>query len=193
MRRAFMRVIAAAALAWSAGAAPAADFSFTFSSDLTDPNAPGAVDGTVTGRILGLADNGDSSAQAVLIDSYSADGSVGLPIDATQWFIVDQNWFTVEGGEIVGAVFRADNFDPFSLDQLLINVLFDGPFGANYVSLGSNNEVRIWNNQGLGGITFTRLDGAVPEPATWAMMLLGLGAVGVVFRRRPKALAPVKL
>jgi hypothetical protein len=25
---------------------------------------------------------------------------------------------------------------------------------------------------------------AVPEPATWAMMLLGFGAIGVVFRRR---------
>jgi len=29
-----------------------------------------------------------------------------------------------------------------------------------------------------------QLNGAVPEPATWAMMLLGFGAIGMVARRR---------
>jgi hypothetical protein len=38
-------------------------------------------------------------------------------------------------------------------------------------------------------ITITRLDAplpGVPEPATWAMMLLGLGALGVAMRRRTR-------
>ena len=30
------------------------------------------------------------------------------------------------------------------------------------------------------------ITGAVPEPATWAMMLLGFGGIGVAMRRRPK-------
>jgi len=33
-----------------------------------------------------------------------------------------------------------------------------------------------------GGITV--VDGAVPEPATWAMMLLGFGGIGIAMRRR---------
>ena len=33
----------------------------------------------------------------------------------------------------------------------------------------------------LGGISLTQ---SVPEPATWAMMLLGFGAIGFAFRRR---------
>jgi len=34
--------------------------------------------------------------------------------------------------------------------------------------------------------------GAVPEPATWAMMLLGFGAVGFAMRRRQRpALAQI--
>lgn len=32
----------------------------------------------------------------------------------------------------------------------------------------------------IGGLTFTQ---AVPEPGTWAMMLLGFGAMGLAFRR----------
>lgn len=34
-------------------------------------------------------------------------------------------------------------------------------------------------------VTISTLAAAVPEPATWAMMLLGCGAVGVTLRRRP--------
>lgn len=34
-----------------------------------------------------------------------------------------------------------------------------------------------------------KVSSAVPEPATWAMMLLGFGAMGVVARRRKRALA----
>lgn len=33
-------------------------------------------------------------------------------------------------------------------------------------------------------ITFDGANGAVPEPATWAMMVLGFGAVGATLRRR---------
>jgi len=33
-----------------------------------------------------------------------------------------------------------------------------------------------------GNVTIT--NAAVPEPATWAMMILGFGAVGMVLRRR---------
>ena len=39
----------------------------------------------------------------------------------------------------------------------------------------------VGNNVLLGGLSLTQ---SVPEPATWAMMLLGFGAVGVAFRRR---------
>ena len=39
-------------------------------------------------------------------------------------------------------------------------------------------------SQNVGFATLTRTAGAVPEPATWAMMLLGFGAIGLAARRR---------
>jgi hypothetical protein len=40
---------------------------------------------------------------------------------------------------------------------------------------------------GLGTFSVAAATGAVPEPATWAMMILGMGAVGFAMRRRMKA------
>lgn len=190
MRRAILKAALAASLICGGTSVQAADFIFTFGSDLNDPNVSlsSAVPGTVTGRILGLADDGTSSAQSVLIDTYSPDGTV-VPVDAMLWFWPYQdsaNSFTVENGEIVSAIFqRSSEFSP-SFDRLYINVPIYGIDGTNYASIGSNGSTSIWNNLGLQGITFTRIDTAVPEPATWALMLLGFGAVGFALRRGRK-------
>jgi hypothetical protein len=50
------------------------------------------------------------------------------------------------------------------------------------------------NNPGYSHITFfnTGSTGAVPEPATWAMMLLGFGFVGAAMRRRQTRRAKVR-
>ena len=37
--------------------------------------------------------------------------------------------------------------------------------------------------------TFTEVGSAVPEPATWAMMIIGFGGAGVAIRRRRYAAA----
>ena len=42
-------------------------------------------------------------------------------------------------------------------------------------------------------VTPSRVTGAVPEPATWAMMLIGFGAIGVSLRRRRTVSATLKL
>jgi hypothetical protein len=192
MKRPILRAAVAASLLCSATASHAADFIFSFGSDLSDPNVTGAVAGTVTGRLLGLPDDGTGGATQVFIDSFSPDPTLAFPIDVMAWFspFEFENSFTVEGGVITAALFHRDSEFSASFDRLYINVPIQGPAGTNYASVGSNNTVRIWNNLGLAGITFTRIQDPIPEPGTWVMMLLGFGAVGFAFRRR-KGIQPL--
>ena len=62
---------------------------------------------------------------------------------------------------------------------------------ANPVTLGASQYTLAinGNNSGagsLGGSITIRQANAVPEPATWAMMLIGFGAVGFAMRRRQR-------
>ena len=79
-----------------------------------------------------------------------------------------------------------DNFTTASGDiqnsaRLNFNFLSSLNFNANV-----DNTYRIDLTAGGNTVTsFAQLGaGAVPEPTTWAMMLLGFGAMGVSFRRR---------
>jgi hypothetical protein len=69
----------------------------------------------------------------------------------------------------------------FSLqyDSTLTSLIL-GQFGVRYQSTGLD---------GKGSGTGTEVP-PVPEPATWAMMLVGLGAVGYALRRRRKSFMP---
>jgi hypothetical protein len=53
------------------------------------------------------------------------------------------------------------------------------------VDLGPNptHTVTITNGQGVSGAQIFATTPAVPEPATWAMMLLGFGGIGMAMRR----------
>lgn len=61
---------------------------------------------------------------------------------------------------------------------------------ANPVALGASQYTLTinGNNSGAGSLggSITIRQAAVPEPATWAMMLIGFGAVGFAMRRRQK-------
>ncbi|HYF29464.1 MAG TPA: PEPxxWA-CTERM sorting domain-containing protein, partial [Candidatus Paceibacterota bacterium] len=61
-------------------------------------------------------------------------------------------------------------FNQFAVTNFSVTYLLDG------------NVVGSGNLEILGA-------GAVPEPATWAMMILGFGAVGSLVRRRRHGLA----
>ena len=75
-------------------------------------------------------------------------------------------------------LFQADTYD-----------LFYDPNGITSGTFSLNDYFA--NNPGWSHLDFFDTGGtrAVPEPATWAMMILGFGAVGFSLRRRRKATA----
>ena len=96
-----------------------------------------------------------------------------------------------------------------TLDFSLANSLFTGPIaGLAYYGPADGSPVQTFENiinlrlsQSLsysvaGGATYgpdrlgaVTVGAAVPEPATWAMMLVGVGALGATLRRRRQAAA----
>ena len=73
------------------------------------------------------------------------------------------------------------------------------PFGtnANFFLSGLNTLSFVLLNAGgpeafqVAGLTVTaeRLAGAVPEPTTWALLIVGFGMTGLAMRRRPTTVA----
>jgi hypothetical protein len=57
----------------------------------------------------------------------------------------------------------------------------------DYFSIAANGTLTDIRQIRVGGVT--DLIGAIPEPATWAMMLLGFGAAGAVLRTRRRLVA----
>jgi type IV pilus assembly protein PilY1 len=60
--------------------------------------------------------------------------------------------------------------------------------GAEIYSFGQSNEFGVPGDEtfifGFKGVGGTVVDGAIPEPGTWALMILGFGAAGAALRRR---------
>ena len=84
-----------------------------------------------------------------------------------------------------------DNFTDGSSFQNSARLNFGFLLGAGFTpNVDSSYSVTL-NNNGTSLTTFAQLGagattGAVPEPATWAMMLIGFGAAGVSLRRRTR-------
>ena len=74
----------------------------------------------------------------------------------------------------------------FSSDAKVVGLSFGAGsgFGAGYTGFVDN--AKFTTRLGTDAVNFETVQSAVPEPSTWAMMLLGMGAVGVSMRRRGK-------
>jgi len=149
------------------GALRADDFSFSFTM-----TSGGTVDGTVTGDIYGLTNNGVAGpASTVSITGYpAAYGDLGpLPLIPTGTEL--DNSFTEAGGTITAEDFLAIGTSP------AINL--DIQFGEGYFSNNTDGNT-------YGEVTFAPLVIATPEPGTKTLTLTGLGLLGlvVVMRKR---------
>ena len=126
-----------------------------------------AADGAFSGLTFALTDPNYTFSSLILNLDSSVDGTVTFTdsVSGTSSpFAVDDNglnFFTITGGPLTS----------LSLTTFVNGV--ESPI------LSVVNQVRI------GGIT--AVNGAVPEPETWSLMLLGFGAIGLALRKRGTA------
>ena len=128
--------------------------------------------------------NGDDLAQKTITVSFDftapnpiQDGSVGGVTGAfTGWF---------SGGYVTWANGGNQTFNFGNGGQLQVHLndaAFNGSlFGDLYQGYGQRAAI-------TGQFTLNSLSAAVPEPASWGMMIMGFGLAGAVVRRRRTAL-----
>lgn len=183
MRMPVLAPFVAAAALMSPMAASAAETSFSGSmsgSAIVSPNAgcaPIPFQGVISGA------SGTSSLGSF---SYShtvcTQGPLGGPVIGT---------YTIDFGEdeFVGALTGTSSATATpGVFQLLLSYTITGGTGRFADATGAFNGVGTADARvrpSIVSLNFT----AVPEPGTWAMMLVGFGAIGMAMRRRRSAQA----
>lgn len=140
---------------------------------------------SVEGFIDGLAGNGTISILTGAIDPASAtlEHSAGFAIAASSgaWQgVFGRSWNLAAGQHWV--VFTSDfsNVMTFRPPNPLSQNAFAPALNGPWTKFGSRDGIGVR----ITGDLTPRVSGAIPEPATWAMMLLGFGAVGGALRVR---------
>jgi hypothetical protein len=190
MQRLILGLLGAAALSVGGVANAAVTVDGGTTVDVTGPTGN---DSTFS---LGYSDSGtDSPFTEALVWTNTLAGTYGLTLSTTASSAgasndVDFTSALLSGGSIVG-----------SIDVLATGLIFNNDINESYGLFGLNlgtgtYTLTIIGNRGTtgsfgGNVSFDAAS-AVPEPATWGMMLLGFGAVGFAMRRRQRpALAQI--
>ena len=166
----FIAVAAAAVALATASAASAATF--------TNVNAP-AADGTISGTFGNHTVAGDFTD---IFDFTLPTGLTNFTLSSTTLKLLsatDVSFSSVK--------FNGVDFDPILSGLVEFRTLNGAPVG-----LGGPQHLVVTGHAGASGsydgtIAFSPV--AVPEPATWGLMIMGFGGMGAVLRRRRQATA----
>ena len=180
MKLALKTGIAALALFAAAPAAATLTIVAPCDSTRTNPDAV-ACAGYYDGNLLNNADIGDINAALDVLGGGSFEDVLWSDIGDTKEF------FDETGGVLT--------FDTALLGEQILGIHFGGAgeFDQSvtvfYLFNFATPTTSITLNQD-GFSDSILVGGAIPEPATWAMMLLGFGAVGFAMRRRRREFLP---
>ena len=176
MRKLVLGLVGATALAFGSVANAAVTVDAGTTVDVTGPTT---TDGGLNFS-LGFSESGVANPfNELLVFTNDLAGTYSITLTSIASGANDADFDAVflTGGSIVGQLDIPESLgstDPFEIFGLLGANLGAGTYTLHLEGTSTG--------QGAfgGNVAFT----AVPEPATWAMMLLGFGAVGFAMRRR---------
>ncbi|WP_293450926.1 PEPxxWA-CTERM sorting domain-containing protein [Phenylobacterium sp.] len=160
------------------------------------------IDGEVVIDDSGLAAASEFLNGFTRVTPLNSNSALGYAWDATDFEVALQS--IVEPTEIRTLTYTATVFSESHVGCinpttcLVTYSAFGDPIGRgggveSVVSYGAKRSFQLYNQTpGITGIVFDPVQfqpfriasGAVPEPATWALMLLGFGSLGAALRRR---------
>ena len=145
----------------------------------TTPSAAPAVSAT-TGTLSSTSSTGNGARTAPMAP-IGVDGQRGRPAAAATTPSLPPDWppdLPLPPGTLTGGPLGATSWMSYSTNS----------FAA---TAGSIIEFRAeGTSDSLGGyVDNIRISDGVPEPASWAMMLIGFGGLGALLRRRRTAFA----
>jgi hypothetical protein len=195
-------VSASAALVCAAGQAQAATWLLDYTATnnaapfgailtlVTDDLANGDGSFNVT-DISGTVDNGNNTDTVTgLIDNPNKPGWAFSPDNK---FMFDNLFAPTSAPALTwyGLLFTGasgDEYNLFSDNASTYELYRANPNVGGYPD-HSVGTVSISAIQSHGPISFNQISGGVPEPAAWALMILGFGATGLALRRRRRSAA----
>ncbi len=152
------------------------------------------ITGTFTDHNIGI---NNAAITGIVLSSPSNPTPTNLLAPHSFGFYPIVNGPETPEGTIAPGLSYDNLFYPGGSPQTASDYPFHGGFLDIYgivFTLGNGDAVNFWSNGDLGGLSYGAAvtDGvnvldyaspvAVPEPASWALMLLGVGGVGVALR-----------
>jgi hypothetical protein len=147
----------------------------------------------VLGRITGLQASGAAWASPFDLYRYSASGVSSFSDSAKAYFSVNGGQTNLGEFNISGGGDRSDWLSLSGATDIQNAFFGAGQVYGLSVSDLTALEALGWGNANLSGASLTAIPGmssavsgaaaAVPEPASWAVMLMGFGLMGAVMRR----------
>ncbi len=191
MKNLFFSAAIGASAIFAPAPVSAATIVYSFSGNYSGTTSGNDFSGSAT--LTGIGDtsslfNPDSNVTAVTLSSLT------LTINSMSSIIAGSNVFFVNRSAGTGgfALSSGGSFRTLLLSSSFLN--YDGVSSIasvsgdavalpySFVSDGGQVTLATASN-----VKFSAVASAVPEPATWAMMILGFSAVGYALRRRNKA------
>lgn len=188
--------LAAASTAFAI-ATPTSAAVFLFEANFDQGPNQGILKGTLDLDFVAVGGSGSGSAASLTLTEVPTGLTLPEGPSATTWTNQFENDFTVTNGDVTSFLFFAITAPGGSNGtELCLNSTGSGfsgsgrqcPSALNFLGKGGSTEFGF-NFDGFSGVTFTPVtNGAIPEPTTWLLLILGFGAIGASMRRRKSSM-----